>query len=483
MTVEYELKLVLDDTKALSALFRALELGAPTITRMRAIYFDTPALSLSKSGYSLRIRQEGRSRVQTVKAGSGAGAFARQEWEQPVRGNTPRLDADSPIVAVLGAQVAALEPRFEVKTHRRAWAIKTGDVVIEMVVDRAEARSGDMTTPFTEIELELKKGDEAALFAFARRIGKLAPVRLGVLSKVERAQRLAKQPSASAKEREVLVTPDMMTADAFRAIVQTCLRHYRLNEDRVMAANNAAALHQARVALRRLRSALAAFQPVVKGAAARRVNDDLRWLTGQLGRARNIDVLLARCDGTNLQPKLRAARRAAYADARSAMASPLSRELMMDIVEWINIGEWAERRKGHKLREQPARDYAVRAIGRLHQNLVSYAKDIAGPDDERRHEARKAAKKLRYTVEFFTSIFDKGKERKARTRYLAALEALQDHLGVLNDLAVMPPLLAELGLDLEGVPDLARECGERGPLIERSAHAMTLLCDAKRFWE
>lgn len=483
MNIEYELKLILDETEALSALFRALELDAPTITRMRAIYFDTPSLSLGKMGYSLRIRKEGRHYVQTVKAASGAGAFARREWEQPVRGTKPRFDTDSPIVAALGEHVMELEPRFEVRTHRSAWMIKTGDAVIEMVLDRAEACSGDMVMPFTEIELELKKGNEAALFAFAHRIGKLRPVRLGVLSKVERAQRISKQPNGADKERKVPLTQDITVAEAFRGTVHACLRHYRLNEDRVMAANTAAALHQARVALRRLRTALVAFQPVVKGETARKINADLRWLTGQLGRARNIDVLLARFEDKKLQAKLRAARRIAYADARGAMASTLSRELMLDIAEWISIGEWVDRRKGHKLREQPARDYAARAIGRLHKKLTSQAKVIAGPDDERRHEARKTAKKLRYTVEFFALLFDKGKERKARIRYLAALEALQDHLGALNDLAVMPMLLAELGFDLEAMPDLTREYDERGPLIEQSAHAMAILCSAKRFWE
>jgi len=87
-------------------------------------------------------------------------------------------------------------------------------------------------------------------------------------------------------------------------------------------------------------------------------------------------------------------------------------------------------------------------------------------------------KKLRYTVEFFALAFDEGKERKARIRYIAALEDLQDHLGALNDLAVMPQVLADHGLKVE-MP----ESGARESQIALAAQAITKIGEAKRFWE
>jgi triphosphatase len=483
MNTEFELKLDLEMPKEAEALAHALELGAPRVIRMRSVYFDTPDLSLAAIGYSLRIRHEGRKRIQTLKAGGGAqaGLFARSEWEQPARGRVPRLDPDSPVVAALGERKAELGPRMEVEVTRSLWTVETGDATIEMVLDRGEVRAGEAAAPISEIELELKDGDVAALFAFARRIGRLTPVRIGVLSKAERGQRLLRPPGDADKAQPVALAPDMTAGAAFRAVAHACIRQYRLNESRLVGNDNAKALHQARVALRRLRSAISAF-PIVNGKKARRLNAELRWLTRQLGDARNIDVLIPRVRDKDAQAQLRAARAPAYATARRAMASDLTRELMIDLVEWLDVGKWNRRRRGHKLREEPASDYAARAIERLHGRLLSECDAIAGPDDEARHELRKTAKKLRYTTEAFALLFDEGKLRKARLRYAAGLEKLQDELGALNDLAIMPGVLESLGLSHEQAERAFGDGSERHRLIRRAGDAAALVAEAKRFW-
>jgi triphosphatase len=484
MNTEFELKLDLEMPKEAEALAHALELGAPRVIRMRSVYFDTPDLSLAAIGYSLRIRHEGRKRIQTLKAGGGAqaGLFARSEWEQPARGRVPRLDPDSPVVAALGDRTAELRPRMEVEVTRSLWMVETGDATIEMVLDRGEVRAGEATAPISEIELELKDGDVAALFALARRIGRLTPVRIGVLSKAERGQRLLRPPGDADKAQPVALAPDMTAGEAFRAVAHACIRQYRLNESRLVADDNAKALHQARVALRRLRSAISAFRPIVNGKKARRLNAELRWLTRQLGDARNIDVLIPRVRDKDAQAQLRAARAPAYATARRAMASDLTRELMIDLVEWLDVGKWTRRRRGHKLRAEPSIDYATRAIGRLHGRLLSECDAIAGPDDEARHELRKTAKKLRYTTEAFALLFDEGKLRKARLRYAAGLEKLQDELGALNDLAIMPGVLESLGLSHEQAERAFGDGSERHRLIRRAGDAAALVAEAKRFW-
>lgn len=480
MAIEFELKLDLDEPEAVDALVRALDLEAPRTVRMRAIYFDTPDRRLAKLGYSVRIRQEGHRRVQTIKCtgGPGTGPFARQEWEQPARGRAPLIEADHPLGVALGEDAAGLTPSFEIRTDRSAWHILDAHAEIELVVDRSEALAAGASTRFTEIELELKRGDPSALFALARRIGRLTPVRIGVLTKAERAHRLIKPPGPCDKARPVRLHPDMTAAEAFRVVAHSCLRQYRLNEVRLLEDDSAQALHQARVALRRLRSALVAFRPMVRGADARRFSTDLRWLTGQLGGARNIDVLIPLVHDKTTRATLKAARQRAYVDARRAAASALTRELMLDLAEWISQGDWRRRKRRRHVRSQDARAFGAVAIGRLHDRLMETAQAIGGQDDEARHTARKTAKKLRYTVEFFALLFDTDKERKARIRYLAALEDLQDHLGALNDLAVMPRVLAEQGVESPPPDACARERH-----IAQSAQAMALVSEAKRFWE
>lgn len=485
MNIEFELKLDLGAPEEVDVLVRALDLGAPVVARLRSTYFDTPDDRLARLGYALRIRQDGPRRIQTVKATGGAAMdpLARREWEQPVPGDAPVLAPDAPVSVALGKHVSELAARSEVRVIRSLWTVERPDALIEMVLDRGEVRSGEATAPFLEVELELKQGEPAALFALARRIGRLTPVRLGVLTKAQRAARLAHPPGKSDKWHGVALTEEMSAADAFRAIAHACLRQYRLNESRLLQEDNAAALHQARVALRRLRSAFHAFRPIIGGKPAKRLGTDLRWLTQQFGQARDIDVLLPRLHDRKAQALLQAARGPAYAAARFAIESALARELMIDLAEWLSTGKWAKRSDGGKQRDGPARDFGADAIRRLHDRLLEEGGAIVDGSDEDRHELRKTAKKLRYTVESFAALFDGGKVHKARVRYLAALEELQDHLGVLNDLAVMPDVLKGLGLRIGEARRLIGDGETRDLHLLQAADAMAAIRDARRFWE
>lgn len=501
MNLEVELKLEPDDPAAVEGLIAALELGPPGCLPLRATYFDTPDLALAKSGHVLRIRQEGPHRVQTVKGPGRPGddPLARQEWARTVESHSPELDDDNPVRALLGARVAELTPRFEVRNDRRLWLIERDGATIELALDRGEAHAGDASAPFAEIELELKSGPAEALFPLARRIGRLVPVRLGILAKAERAQRLIAPPARGDRAGKLKLSPDMTAQDAFRVIAHAGLRHYRLNETRFLApetppAEAAAALHQARVALRRLRTALHLFRPLSDGKTGRRLAADLRWLTGQLAPARDLDVLLRRLDSDAARAALAPAHAEAYAQARRAMQAQLTRELMLDCAEWLSVGRWTQRRRGAKRRRQPARLFAERAIGRLYARLAARADTLSGPDDALRHQIRKDAKRLRYTLDFFALLFDSGRERKARIRLLAALERLQEELGALNDLATAPRLLGALGLTpLDSLPvDPSAPSGQAAPQAdpqaERAAHlaaagdAMTLILEAEPFW-
>ncbi len=97
----------------------------------------------------------------------------------------------------------------------------------------------------------------------------------------------------SAKAEPIALAAPLTETDAFRAVAHACLRHYRLNEIVLLADRDGDALHQARIALRRLRSAFSLFRPTVRGKDYHGLRDELGWLAGQFGEARNLDVLLA----------------------------------------------------------------------------------------------------------------------------------------------------------------------------------------------
>lgn len=484
MPDEVELKIALRRHDAVALADSGLLGSEPQKARQRSLYFDTADHSLFKAGLSLRIRRAGRKRTQTVKArgGGSAGLFARPEWERAVGDDTPVVDHTTPIRALLGERADMLAPVFEVRVERSTWGIHEGDAVIELVLDRGVVVAGNRRSPICEIELELKSGDANALFAFARKLDAAAPVRLGVLTKAERGYALLDPLVPAFRAGRVDLRRDMTAAQAFQHIVQACFREFRLNEDLFLIGQAPEALHQARVALRRLRSALSIFDTLIVDDASAGLRDRLRWLAAELGQARSIDVLVERAPPGVLRDRLEAARRAAYAHMEEILESSRARGLMFDLAQWSMSGEWVRATGSAELRDQPARAFASAALDRLRRKVKRGGRDLAGAGDQARHELRKNAKKLRYGAEFFVALFEHKPERRRYKRFISALQALQESLGALNDLVTAPGILARL--DIADPPDAVALLfpDNRKKLLDASGKAHAALVDSKRFW-
>ncbi|WP_157216605.1 CYTH and CHAD domain-containing protein [Flavisphingomonas formosensis] len=484
MAQEVELKLELTPAAADALERSGLLPGMPQIVRQRSVYFDTPDHALSEEGMTLRIRHVGRKRVQTVKAegGSAAGLFARPEWEFGVKSDTPVLDERTPIRALFGAAADTIVPLFEVSVERRTWIVEREGAKIELVLDRGEANAGERSSPICELELEQKHGKPDALFALARHIDAHLPVHLGVLTKSERGFRLLKSAKAAVKTGPVALKPDLDAAHAFQHIAQSCLRQFRLNEALLFEQHDPNALHQARVALRRLRSAFTIHKEMLGDLRFGRLREETRWLALALADARSIDVLIEQNEDPELSTRLLAARDQAYHAAETALHSERARTLMLDLVEWIALGDWLRQPLFKEMREQPAPLFAAAALDRFRGKVKKSGKDLAGLDDEARHELRKAAKKLRYASEFFHALFDGKRAKRRYKRFISTLEELQDRLGALNDMATAPELLDRLGLaDAPGAAPLIGTRHKR-KLLDTAADAHDALLDCKRFW-
>ena len=484
MAHEIELKLELTPIAADALEHGGVLAGAPGIARQRSLYFDTPDHDLAAAGLSLRIRTVGRKRVQTVKAdgGSSAGLFARPEWEFRAKDDQPVLDERTPIRALLGDKADAIVPLFEVMIERRTWIVEADGATIEAVLDRGEAVAGERRTPICEVELEHKHGPQAALFDLARRIDAVAPVRLGALSKSERGYRLLGPAEAAVKAGRIALRDDISAAEGFGQIAHGCLRQFRLNEALLLDHRDPRALHQARVALRRLRSAITIHKAMLGDVRVDRLRADLRWLAGEMADARNIDVLIGRVRDKGLRARMEKARDEAYGAAEAALASDRARGLMLDLAEWIAVGDWLKLPLSKDLRDRPVREFATQSLDRFRRKVKKSGRDLAGLDDEARHEVRKAAKKLRYAADFFAALYDRKREKRRHKRFIDALEDLQDRLGALNDLAVAPELLGRLGLLHE--PGAARLLAgkSKAKLLDGACDAHESLIDAKPFW-
>lgn len=471
-----EIELKLDLSNAAADIFADWD-GLPEredVTRLQSVYFDTPDGQLADKGMSLRIRKSGKRRIQTVKAdGGSAGLFARQEWEMPVRGAKPTIDARTPLLELFGEAAEQVEPVFEVDVERSRWLLTEGDGRVELVLDRGVVRAGEREEPLCEIELELKAGPPAALFAIARRIDGEVPVRPGVLTKPERGYRLRAAMPAAFKAERVRLDPAMKASEAFLRIAQACLRHYRLNEALLLEQYEPKALHQARVAVRRLRSALTLFKPILLEADVQRFQDELRWLAGMLGEARDLDVLAERVEDEAARQSLADAREAAHRRVGEWLRSARVRMLLVDLAEWLALGAGC----GGDA-DAPATDFAASRLRRFRGKVHKGGRDMAKLPDDARHQVRKDAKKLRYGTEFFTDLFPASGQRRRHRAFVDALEALQERLGDLNDLVSAPDLLEQHGLARDTALGLKR----KKKLVAGAADAHAELADARKFW-
>lgn len=485
MSKEVELKLVLDAATADAFAGSGLVDGPASTREMQAVYFDTPDLALSQGGISLRIRQSGDTRTQTIKVGDAkaAGLFERSEWEIEVADMRPVVDNRTPVPAVLGDEAGTVTPIFTVAVERLTWVIDNGEASIELVLDRGCVVAGDSESPICELELELTRGEPAALFALARTITAHFPIRLGVVTKSERGYGLLRPASKAFKAERVALSRTASAADAFEAVAGSCIRQYRLNETILLYHADAEALHQARVSLRRLRSAFSIFTPLLDGDEVAHFQSELRWLGSVLGEARDLDVLLAKAKpGGSLFEGLNRARDVAYAAVDTALGSDRVRALMLDLMEWLACGAWRTAPSTRDARDAPAKRFAAEMLHKLRRCVSKRGRSLPTQADEERHEVRKTAKRLRYGAEFLGSVFSSKKRSRRYEKFVGSLEKLQDQLGALNDMATAPTVLDRLGLrDAPGAKSLLAH-RKKSKIIDAAAEAYADLLDRKTFW-
>lgn len=454
---EIELKLAVE-RKSLERLRRLPALkplrdGRATTRTLWSTYYDTPDRRLALAGITVRVRRVDGGLVQTVKtAGDRAsGLFARREWEVPVAAATPDPAALAatglPLLAEEGL-AATLVPVFTTDIRRTLHVLSGEDWQAEMAVDVGELRAGDRHEEVCEVELELRAGTPAHLFAVARRIAEGVPVRLLTLSKSDRGHALAEGRARRAVKAPPLVLGDGMTrADAFRAIARNCLHHLLANQAPLLENGDGEAVHQMRVALRRLRSALKIFRPLVAGPRLTLLRTEMAWLLAALGPARDAEVFLEEIiepvlsghpghDGLMaLRDHWRQQWSADLSAAHAAVAERRFALLLLDLGAWVEDGEWQRAATASR----PLRPFATKVLDRLMDRMeAAGGKRLDRLSPPALHRVRIIGKQLRYAGEFFAALYGKGTARDT----LTVLARLQDALGEINDIAVAAPRLA-----------------------------------------
>ncbi len=154
-----------------------------------------------------------------------------------------------------------VSPVFSTKIRRHQQTVGIGDAEIEVAFDEGTLIAGERTEAVCEVELELKSGEVGALYELALSLLEPGPLRLGSESKAERGYNLSSgtQPIAK-KASDSGIAPTDIVDEAIAKILQACLHHLMANLAPAEKGKGPEGIHQLRVALRRLRSAISAVK-------------------------------------------------------------------------------------------------------------------------------------------------------------------------------------------------------------------------------
>ena len=227
-----------------------------------------------------------------------------------------------------------------------------------------------------------------------------------------------------------------MVGEAFVANERAALEQIGANAPGAAEGRNPEYLHQLRVGVRRLRSALRAFRQLLRRRRTTEIDRRLRRLLRALGAARDWDVCCVSLPGGELLRRAQRERAKAQRIARAVVTSARFRDALGLARDWAHGAPW---RSGADPAE-PIRGFARRALRRLFGSLREDAEGIDWRATARRHKVRIKVKRLRYGCEFLASAFP---HRSARA-FLESLRTLQDILGEMNDIEVQRGLLRKL---------------------------------------
>lgn len=461
--------------------------GASAFHRFDCTYFDSSDWHLCQAAASLRVCAGGDAfeQVLTVAVDEQICPLACRCWSSPVGKGIPLLEALPAEGRAYAGRVLDGEPLqafANQAAERMERTIDRGDDIFAGSFERGVIEVGNQSTEFFELGLVLRKGSLAGLLRFVLELPQEAKVRWSVTTRAERAHRLAIRSEVGAsKAGQVRLDAALSTAAAFQQIGWHCLGQLLRNYAAVIEQHDAAALHQSRVALRRLRAAFSIFAQLVAGKDSALLKAELKAVAVALGVARDLDVLIRildaqpvpadveQADVDELLLQLDRLRARAYAEAAALLQGASFQRLLFRMAAWIEDGDWLDQASGD-MQAVPVAEFAARVLRRRRSSVEKAARDLATLGPRQRHRLRIKVKKLRYATDFFASVFPSRRSTVRQKAFSSALETLQDRLGELNDMAT--------GRSLGALDRAAIDAIERAGLhtvLERmlGAHAAT----------
>lgn len=435
---------------------------------LQARYCDTPGRDLARAGLAWRMRREGTQWVQALKA--AAGGLSRLEHEVRCEGEAldeRRHAGTAPgralqrVLDEARAQGVDVQVRFGTDIHRLMRRTRVRGAVVDIAFDEGVVTAGSAGLPVCELEFELVAGSAQAMLALARRWCLRFGLGVQPYSKAERGDALATSGGFSPEARRACPPRygrHVAAAEAMQAVFDECLDQIVRNAAGLQLGDPGAhgeRVHQLRVGIRRLRSALRGFDGRVPALPAA-LEARLRAWFGELGVCRDRDVqeqsVSMALAAAGAPPLPRAASPEGARLLSEIAADTGIQALLLDLMAWrstfaasspsilpghrrpVRSASGAE---GDAAAAQPRvkadwRRTAHRQLRRWHRRMADAAHAWDRLDEQALHRLRRRAKRLRYLAEFLAPAL----EPRPLRAYLQALAALQERLGEINDLIV-----------------------------------------------
>jgi inorganic triphosphatase YgiF len=429
---------------------------------LKAVYYDTPERLLRRNGLSLRVRQSGARFVQTVKTDAADDPLRRGEWEASVPSLAPDLALAMPFIpeklrSHLDAQ--PLEAVFTADIHRHARMLELPSGTVEIAFDQGELLAGDRSLPVSEIELELKSGSASTIYEIALRLAEHGAVKPSIRTKSARGFDLAAdKPPSARRPRKLRLDPAVTLDEAFSTIMRSCFLHLLQSLPAAEDGRNPEGVHQLRVSLRRLRSALDLMRSVGALSNLDALRSEAKWLAQDLSAARDWDVfqletlptIAKACPSVTgfdaLDRAATARQTGAYRKAHQALDDRRCAVFLIGLGGWIETRGWRNDVAAEDLGQltEPAVNFAQRLLSAQYAKVLKRGRRFKSLPAEELHRVRLATKRLRYLSEFLLPLYE---DRKSARRFSRRLAALQEELGAFNDMAVTASLLDGLGTE------------------------------------
>ncbi len=455
---EVELKFHLPQgSRVLLERYPALAAAAPAHHHLVSTYFDTPDRALDRCGLTLRVRQDGAKRIQTVKSRSnGHGvAASRGEWEWPIGQDSPdvaRLSQTPQLAAAALAIKGRLQPAFVTDIRRTTHFLRLDNgTTAEVAFDEGDIQAGPAREAVSELEIELKSGGVEPLYQLAGSLLSTAPLWLMSESKASRGWRLRTGQGGGAQLTRPLKFKRRLCADAgFRQIFGATLGHLTANIGPTLR-GDPEGLHQARIAIREARAVLQLFDGYLDADGARRFKETLRTYGEILGEARDWDVFcletlpaampdLSRERLEDLNSAAEVERQLAHEAVAVAVRGRGFSEMVLGLVSWSDVGAIAPAGHDAGLTRRHLSTLGPSLLDRAARTVRRRGRHISRLSEAGRHDLRKSLKKLSVDIGALAPFYG----TKPVKHYRSRCEALEKILGAANDAAVTDRLTHKL---------------------------------------